>query len=227
MDWAGHTTQRTDPWMNWIQQGSTRGSMDTNTNQRVLKDYNLPTFSMTVFSRGQNWGHEVVAEVVLVPRGARRDGRGGRRSLGAPHQRHRPRHGRWWRVHSRGVIGGRPARYRFTHREVHIHSVWGTSWDTRYLYFKWVLPARSWWLLILLADQCHKVIERLLRNTLVGISHQNCGWSRAYNDQLIRSLSECDGDIILKVSSSRLRDELWQCSERGWVRNNFQLKVGQ
>lgn len=97
----------------------------------------VPIFSMTVFSRGQDWGHEVVAKLVLVPRGARRDGRGGRRSLGAPHQGHRPRHGRWWRVHSGGVVGGR--------------------------------PARSWWLLVFLADQRHKVIERLLRKRL-GIS---------------------------------------------------------
>ena len=50
-------------------------------------------------------------------------------------------------------------------------------------------------------------------------------WSLACNDQLIRSLSECDSDIILKVSHSTLRDELWQRSRARWVRNNIQLKV--
>ena len=67
------TRQRTDPWMNWIQQGRTRGSMDTITNLRVLmlrdcskvncsfgtlhsiwyyKTNARLTFSMTVFAWG-------------------------------------------------------------------------------------------------------------------------------------------------------------------------------
>ena len=89
-----------------------------------------------------------------------------------------------------------------------------TSTFTRQTLFNWVWPARSWWLLVFLADQSHKVIERLLREIFGKNFWSELQmirvWSQAYNDQLITSLSQCDSDIILKVSSWRLRDELWQ-----------------